>query len=302
MRFIVSKGKVRIDKFLSSKILDKSRSFLQKIIREGKVHVGGLVVGQGYVVKSKDVISIDLKDEGASILKKENLKLRIIFEDKDIIVLEKPLGIAVHPAEGKNSGTLVNALLDKLDIEIKNKRPGIVHRLDKDTTGLLVIAKNEKSLVNLQKQFQDREVEKRYLVLVYGHVYPKHGEINIPIGKGQDKTKRKPAEEGKGSVTKFEVIEYIKHDGAEYTLAEASLITGRTHQIRVHFKSIGFPVVGDKDYSLKKYMALDEKLGLDRQFLHAYKLGFHHPKTGKWVGFVSDLPQDLNDVLKYLKS
>lgn len=302
MKFIVSKGKVRIDKFLSSKILDKSRSLLQKIIKEGKVHVGGLAVGQGYVVKQKDIVNIDLKDTETDLLKKEKLDLSIVFEDKDIIVLEKPMGIAVHPAEDKDSGTLINALLDKLDLKIKNKRPGIVHRLDKDTTGLLVIAKNEKSKENIQKQFQKREVEKRYLVLVYGHLFPKHGEINIPIARAQDKTKRKVSDEGKDSVTKYEVLEYITHGGVEYTLAEVSLITGRTHQIRVHFKSIGFPVVGDKDYSLKKYNAMDKKLGLGRQFLHAHKLGFHHPRTGKWLGFKSDLPKDLNDVLKELRS
>lgn len=296
-----SLGEIRLDKFLSSKIVDKSRSFIQKLIKNGKVLVNGKIVRSGYILKKRDVVNIDVPKK-ENDLKHEERNIEIIFEDKDILVIEKPKGVAVHPKKGGNSGTLINSLFKKLDLKIKNERPGIVHRLDKETAGLMVIAKNQNSLENLKSQFQKREVEKRYLVLVHGHVIPKQGEINIPLDRDEKlRTKRKVSIRGKPAVTKYEVLEYIKYGNTEYTFVEAALVTGRTHQIRVHFQAVGHPVAGDKDYSNKKFVRVDEKLGLDRQFLHAYKLGFNHPKTGEWMGFKSDLPEDLARVLQELR-
>ena len=295
-------GSKRLDKFLRSKIAEKSRSFIQKLIKSGRVLVNGNIVRSGYILKKRDVVNVDIPEKEKG-LKKEERKVDIIFEDPDILVIEKPRGIAVHPKEGGNSGALINSLLEKLNLKIKNGRPGVVHRLDKDTTGLLIIARNSEATEALKNQFKKRKIEKRYLVLVHGHIEPKHGEINIPIGRDvKIRTRRKVLREGKEAVTKYEVLEYIKHGNMEFTLIEAVLVTGRTHQIRVHFQAIGHPVAGDRDYSNKKFVLMDEKLGLERQFLHAYKLGFYHPKTGEWMGFKSELPEDLSVVLNKLRS
>lgn len=300
MKIKISEGNKRLDKFLSER-LQRSRSFIQKLIEQGRVLVGDKYTSSGYILREKDVVNVSLPEKEED-LKKEEGQIPVIFEDEDIIVIDKPAGILVHPLEGKRSGAIVNILIDKLHYKENDLRPGVVHRLDKDTTGLLVLAKNKESFESLKSQFQERKIEKRYLVLVYGHLEPKHGEISIPIARDVIKrTKRRSDMAGKEAVTGYDVLEYISHENLSFTLIEADLRTGRTHQIRVHFSSIGFPVVGDEEYTTKLHDKLNKKLGVERQFLHAYKLGFLHPKTGKWTSFKSDLPPDLSRILNELR-
>lgn len=225
-----------------------------------------------------------------------NIPFKIIFEDDDILVIDKPSGIIVHKANSfYKEKTIVDFVLSK--IKDKNKfekfRPGVVHRLDKETSGLLVIAKNKKSYDRLVLQIQKREIEKRYLVLVWGRISPEIGSIEIPLERGRNYLKVAPKSFGKYAKTDYKVKEYL----GNFSLLDVKIITGRTHQIRVHLSSIGFPVVGDKVYSSKKEQKIAEDLGLARQFLHAYKLGFKHPGTGEWLEFESELPADLKKFL-----
>lgn len=293
----------RVDKFLSSKLKGVSRSFIQKLIQSRRVLVGkNIINSSGYILRLNDVVQVNFPKE-KNKLKPEKKKFEIVFEDNDILVVDKPKGIAVHPASSKNTGALINSFIHKIELEPSGERPGIVHRLDKDTTGLLVIAKNKESLKGLKDQFQKRKVEKTYLTLVHGHIVPTQGQINIPLDRDRKlRTKRTVSIDGKKSITEYKVLEYINHQGEDFTLIEATLITGRTHQIRVHFQAIGYPIVGDKDYSNKKFIQSDRRLGAKRQFLHAYRLGFYHPRTGRWMGFKSELPRDLTDILIRLRA
>lgn len=299
MKFKTEKGnKKRLDLFLMEKI-SKSRSYIQNLIKEGKVLVDSNIKTSGYIVKEGQEVIIDLQGEAEEQYQSEN-NLKFLLEDEDIIVLEKPADLVVYSE--KKGPSLRNILKDKIKIE-DSLRGGIVHRLDRDTSGLMVVAKNSKAEANLKDQFKNRVVEKGYLALVYGHVVPKTGEINIPIERAKNlRTKRSVGEEGKAAQTKYEVAEYIAHEGADFTLLDIKLITGRTHQIRVHFEAIGFPLVGDMDYNDKKFQRINEGLGAKRQFLHSYKLGFKHPKTEEWITFKSLLPKDLANVLKKVRS
>lgn len=288
MKDIQYKGeKQRLDMYISG-LLDITRSQAQKRIKSGEIKVGGEQVNPSKMVAQGDTIKIS---EKISILqKKEAPDVNIVYEDENIIVVDKDAGVVVYPADGNDSGTLIDALREKIDIQ-DEERPGVVHRLDKDTSGLMVFAKNQKSLEYLQDQIRDRKFEKTYLTLVWGKVSPEKGTIDIPIQRSEkDRKKMEASSTGRESLTEYEVVKY--YEGM--TFLRVKIITGRTHQIRVHFAGIGYPVVSDKAYGKK-----DEKTDLVRQFLHAHELGFE--LFGKKYHFKSELPQDLNTFLELLK-
>lgn len=280
----------RLDKFLSSQLSGFSRAQIQKLIAQGNVTVNNRSAKSGLSLKTGDTVSIIIPPMDADLPLPESIPLNIVFEDNDVIVLDKPAGLTVHPAPSHARHTLVNALLAHypgLSQWGDTQRPGIVHRLDKDTSGLIIIAKNDSAYKNLTAQFKSRNVKKGYLVLVKGKLEPSRGIIEAPIGRHPTQRKKMAiVEEGKPSRTKYRVIKYL--DG--FTLAEVTPETGRTHQIRVHLAAIGHPVVGDSVYGVKSDY-------VKRQFLHAYKLGFYLPASDDYREFVSDLPEDLKSAL-----
>ncbi|MGQ9631063.1 MAG: RluA family pseudouridine synthase [bacterium] len=289
---------MRLDTFLSTR-LPLSRTRIQKLIKEGRVSVNGATEKSSHRVSAGDRICIELPEPQKPSVEAEEIPLRILYEDKDVIVIDKPAGLTVHPAGGKISGTLVNALLyhcrDLSGIG-GMARPGIVHRLDKDTSGVMVVAKNDGTHMALSKQIKDRSVEKRYIAVVCGNLKEDRGTIDAPIGR-HPKDRKRMAVVGSGgrpARTEFEVKERF----SGYTLLDLKPHTGRTHQIRVHLKHIGHPVVGDTAYGFRKR----EKLPIGRQALHAYLLGFIHPSTGKYVEFRADPPPDIAELIKHLRS
>ncbi|MDO8507749.1 MAG: RluA family pseudouridine synthase [bacterium] len=289
MKSIKYKGeKQRLDIYVSG-LLDITRSQAQKRIKSGEIKVGGEQVNPSKMVAQGDVIKIS---EKISIQeKKEAPDVNIVYEDENIIVVDKDAGVVVYPADGHDSGTLIDALRDKIGIQ-DEERPGVVHRLDKDTSGLMVFAKNQKSLEHLQDQIRDRKFEKTYLTLVWGKVLPEKGTIDIPIQRSEkDRKKMEASSTGRESLTEYEVVKY--YDGM--TFLRVKIITGRTHQIRVHFAGIGYPVVGDKAYGSRSSV-IPAQAGISRQFLHAHELGFE--LFGKKYHFTSELPKDLEKLLK----
>ncbi len=290
----------RLDKWLARQLPDHSRTEIQRWIKEGLVRVNGRASKPGYKLEPGDVVEVDIPApvpyEG---VKPEPIPLNIVYEDEDVIVIDKPAGMVVHPAPGHTRGTLVNALLyhfPNLEGIGGVERPGIVHRLDKDTSGLILVAKNSRAHRELQRQFKAREIEKAYLALVEGHLQPKVGRIEAPIGRDKRHRKRMAvARDGREAVTEYTVIAYY----GNYTLVEARPLTGRTHQIRVHFAFIGHPLAGDTVYGRRKQKL---KPWLKRHFLHAHRLRFRLPSTGEWVEFTSPLPEDLQRVLEKLQT
>jgi|Deesub1362A_J573_1020465.scaffolds.fasta_scaffold01403_6 23S rRNA pseudouridine1911/1915/1917 synthase len=289
-------GGLRLDIFLSKKT-DLSRSQIKKLIENEKVRVNKQFKKPSYIVKENDLIEVEVLPPEKDEIKPQPIPLNIIYEDNDILLINKPSGIIVHPGAGVKEDTLVNALLFHFP-EIKGigseKRPGIVHRLDKDTSGLMVIAKTNRAYLELQRQFKVREVEKKYLTLVKGKMPSMEGKIEIPIGRHIRERKKisirttKPKE----AITYYKVIEEIK----DFSYLEVKPITGRTHQIRVHLSSSGHPVVGDK-----KYGGCNLEIKCPRLFLHAYYLSFIHPTLDKKIEFSLPLPDDLNDYLEKLR-
>ena len=285
----------RLDKYIASKLPSVSRSFIQKLIDENKVTVNDHAEKAGYKLSDGERIVICVPLIDTTGLKPEPIPLDILYEDNDLLVIDKPAGLTVHPAPGHQEHTLVNAVLfhfpELADSGGERLRPGIVHRLDKDTSGLVVVAKNRDSLANLSEQFKSRSVEKIYLALVKGYLKPETGLIEANLGRDKGNRKRMAiTENGKEARTRYRVIEYFKD---AYTLLEITLETGRTHQIRVHLGAIGFPVVGDMTYGVKSSF-------LSRQFLHAHRIGFSLPSTGKHVSFQSELPDDLKQALEHI--
>jgi 23S rRNA pseudouridine1911/1915/1917 synthase len=280
----------RLDKYLLPEFPDLSRARLQKFIEDGHIRLNDMVVKPGHPVKSGDMVSITLPQEEITAPLPQSIPLEIVYEDKDIVVINKSAGLTVHPAPGHRENTLVNAILAKYpDMASFNgsERPGIVHRLDKDTSGLMVIARNKKAQDDLIKQFKRHEVNKGYITLVKGKLEPEHGVIDAPIGRHPVHRQRMAVVKGgRDAKTDYKVIKYI----GSYTLLEVILQTGRTHQIRVHLAAIGFPVVGDNVYGVKSPY-------LKRQFLHAYKLGFNLPSNGDYREFNAELPDDLQSAL-----
>ncbi len=281
---------IRLDKYVSDKIPGLSRSQAQKLIDEGFILVNERPSKASLKLVCGDKIHVTVPPPPSSELKPEAIPLKIVYEDIDLIIIEKPAGLTTHPAPGHPEHTLVNALLAHFPVlaEMGNTpRPGIVHRLDKDTSGLMIVAKNESARLNLAEQFRTRSVLKVYLALVKGKVTPPAGIIEADIGRDSgDRKKMAVVQEGREAKTEFHTVK--NYDG--YTLLEVKLHTGRTHQIRVHLEAIGFPVMGDTTYGVKVPF-------LSRQFLHAHKLGFNLPSTGERVEFTSELPEDLKEAL-----
>ncbi len=307
---IVTESGSRLDRYVSDQLPDLSRAAAQRLIDDGQIRVDGVARKASYRVQAGETITVRVPPPEPAIPQAESIPLDILYEDDDLIVVNKPAGMVVHPAAGHAAGTLVNAVLahcPRLSVG-GVERPGIVHRLDSDTSGIIIVAKNDAAMRDLQTQFKSRRVHKTYLALVEGHVKPPRGKIDAPIGrdpKHRQKMAVRPIprtpfprrEGGRGlggardAVTIYRALANL--DG--YTLVEAEPQTGRTHQIRVHLAFLGFPVVADGIYGKKK-----NALGLTRQFLHAWKIAFTLPRDRREVSFTAPLPRDLEDTLRGL--
>ena len=275
----------RLDKFVSGFTHEISRTLVQRLIDENLILVNEKSTKPGYKLKDKDVIYISLPDLKEQKAKPENIKLDVVFEDKDLIVINKPQGMITHPTSGVYTGTLVNVLLyhckDSLSGINGVLRPGIVHRLDKDTSGLIIACKNDFSHREIANQIKERKLKRHYLALVYGKVQYDKGTINKPIGRHKtQRHKMAVVERGRQAITHFKVLKRLE----KYTLLECTLETGRTHQIRVHMASIGHPILGDKTYG-KKNDPISEMM------LHAYKLVFTHPGNKKEIFLETKMPE-----------
>jgi 23S rRNA pseudouridine1911/1915/1917 synthase len=293
----------RLDKYLTDRVAELSRSAAQRLIEEGQVAVNGEPVRASYKVRAGDLVVVHLPSEDTRELAAEAIPLAVIYEDEFLLVVDKPAGMVVHPAPGHPGGTLVNALLAHCPelATSGGERPGIVHRLDRDTSGLILVAKNEKTRRGLQRQFKERQVHKAYLALLDGHLQPAWGRIEAPIGRDPRHRQRMAVlPGGREAITEYHVLEQFSHQmgpaAGEYTLAEAEPRTGRTHQIRVHLASIGYPVVGDAVYGRRR-----AQLPVARQFLHARRLGFKHPASGRRMELEAPLPEDLAAILDLLR-
>jgi 23S rRNA pseudouridine1911/1915/1917 synthase len=294
LRLVVDKANLRLDRYVCQSRKEFTRSYIQKLIDEGYITVNGQVAKPSLKPKVGDVIVINLPPPSpAPSLIPQSIPLALAYEDDDLLVIDKPAGITVYPAPGHPSHTVINALLahcPQISAIDSSLRPGIVHRLDKDTSGLMIVAKNKAAQLNLSAQFSSRHVLKRYLVLVKGRPSPEEGVIEAPIGRHpRDRKRMAVIPQGREARTLYRVVKYL----SGYTLVEATPQTGRTHQIRVHFSSRGYPVAGDPVYGVRLPY-------LDRQFIHACLLGFKLPSTGEYVEFRSELPTELRQVLEHL--
>jgi 23S rRNA pseudouridine1911/1915/1917 synthase len=289
--FVADVAGLRLDKFVGDRCSELSRTHAQQLIHEGLVTVNGESAKPSLKLNLGDKIDVLIPPETPPQLMAENIPLKIVYEDVDLIVVDKPAGLPVHPAPGHPSHTLVNAILSYLPTLAKDAgslRPGIVHRLDKDTSGLLIVAKNRLAQANLSQQFKNRVVKKTYITLVQGKITPEKGIIEAAIGRDPSHRQRMAiVTKGREARTQYRVIRYI----GNYSLLEIKPETGRTHQIRIHLAAIGFPVAGDATYGLKSPR-------FPRQFLHASKIGFRLPSTDAFVEFESPLPPDLQKILK----
>ncbi len=295
----------RLDTFLRGKFPDKSRGTFQRLIEESHIRVNRKPVKPTHHPRLGDKIEIHWPEAKTAEALPENIPLEILFEDKDLLVLNKPPGIVVHPAAGHDEHTLVNALLHHCAGQLSGiggvARPGIVHRLDKETSGCLLVAKNDAAHLALAEQFASRTMEKIYCAIVCGNLPRASGEIHGAIARHPTQRKKMAVTEGKGreANTSYKTLERLKNA----TLVEVILHTGRTHQIRVHFQHLGFPVVGDSVYGNRQNLRLAESSGLkaQRQLLHAWKLTFTHPKTGKKKTCIAPWPEDFESALKNLR-
>src|SRR5215813_4943713 len=293
----------RLDAFLAAHIQSWSRSRLQRLIDDGDVVVNGRAAKPSYKLRPSDQVDAELTALPPASFAPEDLPIEIIYEDDHLVVVNKPAGMVVHPAAGVASGTLANALafhFQKLSSGSGEARPGIVHRLDKDTSGLLVVAKTESSHDDLANQFREREVFKSYVALVHGQLENDRGEIDQPIARDpRHRTRMAIVRGGRPALSLYRVRQRFDR----FTLLNVELKTGRTHQIRVHLAWLKHPVVGDETYgggrdNMIQNAQLRARIrALDRQFLHAEKLAFTHPKTGEWVKFESPLPEELEELL-----
>ena len=285
----------RIDKCLTSFNQDWSRTQIQDMVKEGHVTVNGKTIKSNYKMKQDDVIVVNEPEVVEADIEPENLNLDVYYEDDDVAIVYKPKGMVVHPSAGHRSGTLVNGLM----YQMKNLsgingevRPGIVHRIDKDTSGLLMVAKNDVAHRNLVEQLMSKTVTRKYTALVHGNIPHDYGTVDAPIGRNtKDRQSMDVVDEGKEAITHFNVLEHFK----DYTLIECQLETGRTHQIRVHMKYIGHPIVGDPKYGPKR------TIEMGGQALHAGVIGFEHPVTGEYIEREAPLPESFEQVLETLR-
>ena len=290
--------KIRIDLYLTQKEISPSRSQIRNLIAQGKIRVNNNPVKPSYILKNGDVIDLALPENKELKIKAEAIPLDIIYEDEYLVVINKPANMIVHPAGKIRSGTLVNALLYHCQDSLSGIggviRPGIVHRLDKNTSGLMVAAKNDFAHLDLSRQIKDHQVTKKYLALVHGSLKDDSGIIDAPIGRSLKNREKMAVTEGKSreAITHFKVLKRF----SGYTLVEATLRTGRTHQIRVHLAFIGCPIVGDQLYGHRR-----QGLNINRQALHSYILGFVHPASKKYMEFSAPLPQDMQELIDCLE-
>ena len=287
---------VRIDKFLNSYFEEKSRSYLQGLIENNNITINNKNIKSNYKLRKDDIIEVSLPKPAMLDVIPEDIKLDILYEDSEVVVVNKAKGMVVHPAVGNYTGTLVNALLYHCtDLSSINGvvRPGIVHRIDKDTSGVLVVAKNDNSHNFLAAQLKDHSMKREYIALVEGHLKEKEGTIDKPLGRNKkDRLKMGIVTDGKRAVTHYSVIKEFK----DTTLIKCVLETGRTHQIRVHLASIGHPLIGDLVYGYKK-----QKYKIEGQMLHAKVLGFIHPVTKKYMEFEAPLPEEFENLINKLE-
>ncbi len=291
--YIVGNQNVRLDRYVAENCPELTRSQAQRLISDGLVRVNGVVAKSSLKLSGGERITVTVPPPKYGSLEPESIPFDILYKDDDVLVVDKPAGLPVHPAPGHPEHTLVNAVLAYLSIPSDaddSLRPGIVHRLDMDTSGVMLVARNRSARDNLLEQFKSRSVVKVYLVLVMGHLSPERGVIEAPIGRDPRNRKRMAVVadgEGRPARTEYRVIKYT----GDYSLLEVALETGRTHQIRVHLAAIGYPVVGDATYGKKSAL-------VSRQFVHASRLGFRLPSTGEYVEFEAVLPSDLAKALE----
>ncbi len=295
--FDVNENNIRIDKFLAETLEDFTRSRIQKLIDEGCVTVNDRPVKANYKVKTGERVAVKIPDASEIDVAAEEIPLDIVYEDDCMLVVNKPQGMVVHPAAGNYSGTLVNALLnycpDSLSGINGEKRPGILHRIDKDTSGLLLVAKNDIAHKSLSEQIKAHSLTREYRALVHGNIKEDEGTINAPIGRHPVDRKKMAITEknSREAITHFKVLERFPG----FTYVSCRLETGRTHQIRVHLSSRGHSIVGDKTYGVK------DKFGLEGQLLHACRVGFIHPISGEYMEFMRDVPDYFENVLSKLR-
>jgi len=292
---------LRLDQFLSRMMTAQSRSFLQKLIKQGSVLVNGSTRKSSYEVRLNDNIFVDMPEPVKLDILSEDIPLNILYEDSNLLVIDKPPGLVVHPAVGHFEHTLVNALLYHCGKDLSGiggvLRPGIVHRLDKDTSGCIIVAKDDTTHNNLSKQFQDRIIYKEYRAIVSGRLKELNGKIETIIGRHPVDRKKMAVrtDTGKEALSEYEVVERFE----KATLLSIKIGTGRTHQIRVHMAHIGHPVLGDEEYGKKRSRL--EGIEIKRQMLHSFKIGFNHPIKNQWMEFVAPLPSDMQELLKFIK-
>ncbi len=297
IKLISEESDLRIDAYISSKLDNLSRSAVQKLISDNNITVNNKAINKNYKIKINDEIKVIMPPPQVLDVKAEDIELDIVYEDSDVAVINKPQGMVVHPAAGHYSGTLVNALMNNVeDLSSINGvlRPGIVHRLDKNTSGLLIIAKNDLSHSFLSNCLKEHSINRIYYALVEGVVKNDKGVINAPLGRSEKDRKKRcvTTKNSKEAITNYDVIKRYK----KYTLIKLKLETGRTHQIRVHMKHIGHPVVGDDVYGKE-----DKKFGLKGQLLHSKSIGFIHPTTKEYLEFDSELPDYFKKVLEKIE-
>lgn len=288
----------RLDVYLSEQLGDMSRSYIQKLIKDKKVTVNDKIEKAKYLVKEDDKIVIQIPAPKLLEVIPQDIPINIVYEDKDVLIVNKPQDMVVHPAPGNYEGTLVNAILYhcKENLSFINGviRPGIVHRIDKDTSGLLMIAKNNNAHNSLAEQLKEHSITREYQFICHGVVKEDKITVNKPIGRNpKDRLKMAVVKDGKNAITHFEVIKRYEN----FTHMKARLETGRTHQIRVHMASIGHPLVGDLVYGYKR-----QKFNIEGQALHAKTLGFIHPRTNEYIEFTSELPKYFKELLEKLKN
>ncbi len=289
----------RIDKCISNYLESLSRSYIQKIIKDGKAYVNDAVVKANYKVKVDNKVQFEIPDCEEPDIPPQDIPLDILYEDKDILIVNKPKDMVVHPAPGHYEGTLVNAIMFHCKDELSGingvLRPGIVHRIDKDTTGSIIICKNDEAHRKIAQQLKEHSITRKYRAIVYGRIMEEEGTVNAPIGRHPTDRKKMAINEknGKPAVTHYKVLERFD----KYTYIECQLETGRTHQIRVHMTSIGHPLLGDEVYGNAKC-----PFKLEGQTLHAMTIGFIHPTTGEYVEYEAPLPEYFEHLLQILRT